>query len=56
MPVCPACNRRVDELHMLPPEVITADLVQTVEGVEGPTDIETCSRCLDSLMAGRPLP
>lgn len=56
MPVCQVCKRRVDELHELPPAVITSDLVQTYEGGEHPTDIETCSDCLEGLMAGKPLP
>lgn len=56
MPACPACNRSVDELHLLPPEVITTDLVEAVEGAENPTDIEMCADCLESLMSGHPLP
>lgn len=56
MPVCPACNRPADELHQLPPEVITTDLVAAVEGAESPTDISTCVDCLESLMSGQPLP
>lgn len=50
---CPRCERRADRLYVLPPAVITHELVQAVDGDETPLDVRTCGDCRDELMEGK---
>lgn len=50
MEPCPVCDRAVDELHSLPPEVITKDLVRSFEGLASPADLQACAVCLNGFM------
>ena len=52
MGTCPRCDRPVDRLHLVPPGVITRELVETVGGGERATDLSVCRACLDELMDG----
>ena len=47
---CPRCGRQVEELHFLPPEVITRDVLDAFEEEAWAGDHETCDACVESLM------
>lgn len=49
MASCPGCGRRVDRLHPVPPDVITRELLAAFDGVDAPTDLELCGRCVTGL-------
>lgn len=50
MESCPGCEREVEEVHPLPPEVITKELIAILEGSGSPAELDTCVDCLDELM------
>lgn len=49
---CPLCDRRVDELHPVPTEVITRDLYDTISSTDSGLDLLICAECLHLLMEG----
>ncbi len=49
MESCPRCERQVDRLHPLPPDVITRELMTAFDGIETPTDLELCGSCVTGL-------
>lgn len=50
MEPCPGCDRVVREVHPLPPEVITKELIDTLGPPASPGELEACAACLDELM------
>lgn len=52
MVTCPRCGRAVDDLHLLPPAVITHDLLEVMGGADAANDVRACRECSRDLMAG----
>lgn len=49
---CPRCGSTVDQLHPLPPETFTRDLINEIGGTDIGTDPELCGDCVNKLMSG----
>ncbi len=50
---CTRCGRDVDELHIISPDVITEELVDSIdhgeEDLAGEGGMEVCAECMDEL-------
>lgn len=49
---CLWCRERVEQLHPVPPEVVTRGLVDAAGGAEVADNLEGCTACIASLMDG----
>lgn len=47
---CPRCGDAVDDLHPIPAEIITKELVDEI-GDDDPVDLDVCTDCISDLMA-----
>lgn len=47
----PWCRERVEQLHPVPPEVVTRELVLEAGNAEAAADPEGCADCISALMA-----
>lgn len=54
MGTCPWCGEPVDELHPVPPEVVTRGLVAEVGDVDRIASLEGCAECISAFMEGEP--
>ena len=53
---CPWCRERVEQLHPVPPEVVTRGLVDAAGGAEMADSLVGCTSCIESLMDGKDIP
>lgn len=52
---CPWCREQVEQLHPVPPEVVTRELVLEAGNVETLTDLNGCADCISAFMARDPV-
>lgn len=51
METCSRCDRRVDQVHPVPPGVVTRELLESF-GSATPSDLEMCGECVNELLDG----
>ena len=53
---CARCGRDVDDLQSISPDVITKELIDSIdhseEGFAGVGDLKVCAECMDELKGG----
>jgi hypothetical protein len=53
---CRACGSVVDELHRIPPDVLTRAVIRAIDDDSPVVRLELCADCLEDLAAGEDLP
>lgn len=54
MESCQLCASVVRELHPIPPEIKTREVIEALDDSRSVGDLELCADCIDGLMSGTP--